>query len=323
MLNDDQQTKIKDFISSAQNILVVIGKNPSLDQLTAASALVLALKGLNKEVSFISPEPVADQYQEIFGVEMLSHQLGKQNLVVAFDYQPDQVDKVSYHIGEDTNKFYLTIKPKKGVKPLDCKKVEYIYTGSDADLIFLVGVHDYESLDNLYFGFEQTYAEATVISIHTFATAIGDLKVDTSKMLCISEAMFDIFDELGLSITSEIASNLYMSLQAKTDNFTSLTATADTFEIAAELIRSGAKRKTQLVSQLLAISSKTESTPELPEKSADFKPKDQEIKVEPKKVTRSAANKSSTKSTNNKKASADEQLASQGDLNYQPGGFSK
>lgn len=252
MLTQEQQTTLKDLIASANSILVMVGNKPTLDHLTCATSLALSLRSSGKDVVLLSPQPIGEQYREIQACEFFTSQLGKQNLVVSFAYHPDAVDKVSYHIGEETSRFYLTIKPKKGTKPLDEKSVEFMYTGAEADLVFLIGVHQYESLEMLYEGFESLYQESTVVSIHNFETEIGNIKIDTSKMLCNSEALFDMLDELELPVTSEVASNLYLTLQVETKNFTSLVATADTFEIAAELIRSGARRTSNLAKSLLA-----------------------------------------------------------------------
>ncbi len=256
MLTKDQQSSLKELLANANSVLVMVGNKSSLDHLTCAAGLALSLRSHGKEVTLLSPQPLDKKYQEINGFRLFTNKLGKQNLVAAFDYKPDAVDKVSYHIGEETKKFYLTIKPKKGVKPLSADSVEFFYTGAEADLIFLIGVHQFESLELLYEGFESLYQDTTIVTVHNFEPDIGNFKIDTSGMLCNSEALFDILDELELPLTTEVASNLYMTLQYETKNFTSLLATADTFEIAAELIRSGAKRSSNLVKNLLAADQK-------------------------------------------------------------------
>lgn len=260
MLTQDQQSSLKELLDNANSILVMVDNKPSLDYLACAAGLALSLSSYGKEVTLLSPQSLDEKYREINGFNLFTNKLGKQNLVAAFDYKPDAVDKVSYHIGEETKKFYLTVKPKKGAKPLNADSVEFFYTGAEADLIFLVGVHQFKSLELLHEGFESLYQDTTIVTIHNFEPDIGNVKIDTSSMLCNSEALFDILDELELPITAEIASNLYMALQYETKNFTSLLATADTFEIAAELIRSGAKRSSNLVKNLLAADQKPART---------------------------------------------------------------
>lgn len=234
---------LKDIVASSDNILIIVNSNHEYDQLVSASSLFLGLQQLGKNVSLLSPREVsAEDNSNISGLSELTTQLGNKNLVVSFDYQQEAIDKVSYHIGEESKKFYLTIKPNKGFKPLDASSVEFDYTGADADLIFLIGIHDFETLDHLYFGYEDLYKDTPLVFIHKFDPGLGGWVVDTSTNVCMGEAMISVLDNIGVSLTSEISTNLFGCLDKATKSFSSLTTTAETFDSAAKLIRAGARR---------------------------------------------------------------------------------
>src|SRR3989304_759359 len=152
MITLEQISSLKDYLRTAESVAVIVGPKPTDDQLAVASALYQGLVATGKEIGFYAPRDISQR--QFFALKELRTELGKQNLVVEFDYDESAVDKVSYHIGEESGKFYLTIKPKKGHKPLDSSAVDFSYAGADADLVFLVGVHDLETLDQLYFGYE-------------------------------------------------------------------------------------------------------------------------------------------------------------------------
>lgn len=243
MINADQTNQIKDLLAIAPTVLVVLAPEATTDQAAAAAALYLSLQAAGKHVSFLTPRDQPQLPSNISALDQLQTQLGNQDLTVSFPYRPEAVDKVSYHLDEDNQKFYLVIKPQKGQTPLDPAAVEYSYTGADADLIFLVGIHTYESLEQLYFGYETLYEKVPVITFHTFEPAIGSIKVDASGTSSLSESMVGFLFAIGTPPESEAATNLLWAIEEATDNFRSFATTAETFDMVAYLLRQGARRQ--------------------------------------------------------------------------------
>jgi hypothetical protein len=245
MLTPDTLSLLKDTLASAQNILIFLPPKVKNDQLASGLSLFLGIQSLGKNVTILSPEPIGDLGQGLAGKEKITSQMGNQNLQVSFDYNEDQVDKVSYHIDEETKKFHLIIQPKKSVSPIDASKVEFQYTGASADLIFCVGVRQLEDLDGLYYGFEEVFKDATTVSIHSFETDFGSIKVSTAGSASFAEVIAYLLQEMGTSMSDDIASNLLFGIEEATDSFHSLATTADTFEIVSKLLRLGARRGTR------------------------------------------------------------------------------
>ncbi|MBD3279497.1 MAG: hypothetical protein GF390_02170 [Candidatus Pacebacteria bacterium] len=253
MIEPTTLTNLKELINQSQTILVIFGTKAKMDQLMSATSLFLGLKQIGKDVSLLAPQqpnpsnPVlAQQLKQAAGLNELKTELGKQNLVVSFDYSKTAVDNVSYHISEQTNKFYLTIKPQKGHSPLDSSKVEFSYAGAQADLIFLVGEYQLEELDQLYYGYEGLYEDTAMVTVHSFEPEIGNIKLDVSHQTSMSEAMVEVLEGMGIGLDADMATNLLMGIENVTQSFKSRITTAATFEVAAKLMRMGARRvKTQ------------------------------------------------------------------------------
>lgn len=266
-----QITQIKEFLDPAQSILVLISPNADLDILAASSALFLSLEKSGKEVVFASPDLPTDVDKNLAGLDQVRTEISNKNLIVGFDYDEDAVEKVSYHIGEKTNRFYLTVQPKKGHQPLNKDSVEVGYVGAEADLIFVVGVHNYEALEHLYLGSEQFFTDTTVVAINNFEAPVGDIKVNTAESINISSAVAELIRQTDLEISEDAATNLLLSIEEITDSFRSLSITPDLLETAAWLMRKGARRirRAKATSQV---------------KSVKVKPKTQVIKAEKKIV---------------------------------------
>lgn len=240
MLNEVTLSQLKVVLDQAHTALIVLGPNANLDQTASALALFESLRDLKSEVSICSPEEVS--FLDLQGQEEIKNKLGNKDLSVSFDYDESSVDKVSYHIDEEKNKFYLIVKPKKGYKPLDTKSVSFDYIGAQADVIFLFGVHQYQSLEHLYSKYVDVYDNATVVTIHNFEPEIGDINIDISGKSCWAESVLSLIENLGLELSEHAATNLLYSIENATNNLSSFTATADTFESVAKLLRAGGRR---------------------------------------------------------------------------------
>lgn len=251
--------RLAELLQPAKSIVIVVGENTTFDRLAAATSLALALNQIGKEASVYIPKPLdqilGNATELLQGSEHIKTSLGKQNLVISFEYVESAVENVSYAIGQDSKRFYLTIKPKLGAAPLDPATVEFAMAGTSADLIFLVGEHDLANLGELYFGYEDFYATTPLVTIHSFTPEIGNIHFNVSDFSSYSEAMTMILGGLQIDVLPIIATNLYAGMVMATKSFSELSVQADTFEIAAELLRRGARR-----AQLLTtLSKKTEN----------------------------------------------------------------
>ncbi len=250
MISQEKVEQLQSLLADVNSALVLLGASPSLDQVASALALSNALQLQGKQVVLASPDALSEEFSSLPGVDEVKQQLGSKNLSVSFAYQQSAVDKVSYHISDDNSTFYLVIKPQKGHEPLDAKTVQFDYTGADADMIFLVGVHQYDALEHLYTGYEQLYEQAAVVTLHTFEPSIGHVKLDVSGSTSLSEGAAGLLKKLGYQIDGDAATNLLAGIEQGTQSFKSLTTTADTFEVVAHLMRSGARRLSRVGSEL-------------------------------------------------------------------------
>lgn len=243
MVDAQVLSNIKELIQAANSILVIYPGKDQIEIRSSAEAVVSALQVAGKEVRLLTPrEPVViENYPENSDV-VSSIEMGNKNLTISFDYSPEQVDKVSYHIGEETKKFYLTIKPQKNAQPLDQESVEFSYSGAEADLIITVGVAQLEELQQLYYGYEDLYQETPVISINNYDVDFARQSVVPVTAPSLSQETAKLLLDLDLSFPSEAATQLLYGIELKTDGLRSHLATAETFDVVANLLRYGARR---------------------------------------------------------------------------------
>lgn len=242
MITPDQLNRLKELLSLAQSVVVAVGAEPSFDQLAAAGALAQVLIQAGKEVTVASPQELAAEMSELSGSSLFRQQLGSQNLWIGMEYQETMIDKVSYHLDEDNRRFYVVIKPQKGHKPVDSSALDFSYSGAEAQLVFLIGVHSWQSLEQLYVGYEDLYSQATTVTIHTFEPEIGNLKINVGDTSSFSEGVASMIMNLELPFSPEAAADILAGIETASNGLQSLSVTADTFELVAQLMRLGGRR---------------------------------------------------------------------------------
>ena len=225
MITSEQIALVKEYISSAQSILVFLPPQPSFDVCASTVAFVSGIESLGKSVSLLSLDAMPSETSQIIGIQTVSSKLGNKDLQVSFSYSADQVEKVSYNIDEENKRFNLVIQPKKGVSPLDSSTLQCAYTGADAD-------------DE----FTEVFHNIPIISVAAFEPEWATIKLDSSGVASQSEAVTSLLNGLGAHISADTATNLLSGIEKTTDSFRSLTTTAETFDCVSQLLKAGGRR---------------------------------------------------------------------------------
>lgn len=233
--------RFSEIVANAQDIAIVVDKHADLDAVSAAASLFIGLQDLGKTVRLFVPNQVKKD-ERLIGLEQSAPSFGHQNLLISFAYSEEQVDKISYHIGEETKRFYLTVKPKKGAQPLDTSTMELSYTGAEPDVIITVGVSNLEDLDELYIGYEDTYSNTTLIAMHEYEVNFGVLQLTSMGSSSMAEVIVDLLRQLGASFSPAVGTNLLLGIEDKTRGLRYGTLTADTFSAVSDLLRAGGER---------------------------------------------------------------------------------
>ena len=247
MFDPNQLNQLKTHLKEANSVLLLLPPEPDTDSLAATLALHLSLEqsGKTSHLGCSSPVKVGDSH--LFGIDQVKNNIGNQNLIISFDYQEDSAEHVSYDIDESTKRFNLRIKPKPGAKPLDTSTIAYSYTGANADLVFIFGVNSLEELGRLYSEEKEFLDSAKIVSLSLIATpsSFASVNLHTNKATCLSETITFLLKNTGINPTADAATNLYNQIFSSSNQFNSPKVTADTFELIAFLLRSGAHRSTR------------------------------------------------------------------------------
>lgn len=242
--------RVRELIEKKTSFAICLPAQPTLDGVASATALYLALAKNGKEVALACDSDLASQY-DLIAIDKVQTNITSQgdNLVVSFPYTEGAIDKVTYNI--EGNKFNLLIQPKPGFDRLDSSNVSYNYTGGKVDVIIVIDSPTLDALGDIYFSNEESFKGVDIVNIdrHLTNANYGTVNIVEKQSSSLSQITFQLLQSLGIALDSDIATNLFAGISGATNNFTSYSVNADTFEVSAQLLKAGAVKKSQFKSR--------------------------------------------------------------------------
>lgn len=234
------------LIELSQSIIVVLPPDPSQDQIVSGLSIYSALKDSGKDSQIGCGSPISLDPKQ-YGVSEIADTIGSKNLLISFDYDENNLDKVDYDVRDD-GKFYLMVKPKNGAPVPDASNVKFSYSGAEADLVIVFGIGSLEELGKIYADEKNFLDNVKIISINNTPRSISFTpNVIHEQNISYSEITSKLLEKSNLKLSSQTAMNLLNSIHEETSGLTSPKMTADTFSSIAFLMRSGARLPNQQI----------------------------------------------------------------------------
>lgn len=230
------------ILPQVKSVLVVLSQNPSFDTVAGGLALSLALGKNSISAVVCAPTPMIVEFNRLIGVDKIREDLGDNNLVITFtNYPSDDIERVT--CGIEGDKFTLVALPKPGRKAPRKDQVDLSFSGAVADLVVVVGANYPEGLGRFVQKkdiFENK--NLALLGNNPLSGWRNPIELIDPSASSISEVVFDVLEQSGLSIDEDIATNLFLGIEAGTRNFTSYEVKAETFEKVSKLLHRGAHR---------------------------------------------------------------------------------
>lgn len=234
----------KSLVEKSTEILVLLPQNPGPDSIASALSLFLALEQSGKQAHIACGTPIDFKEYPLKQTEKITQKIGNKNLVISLKVDSrESVDKVSYNLDEANKVFNLIVTPKKGAQPLDSQAVSYSMAGARADLIIIVGASAFDDLGSLYAAEPGLFTETSSIAINRKETVpFATYHLSNDTVSSIAEWTTIIIEQLGLTLSADIATNLLAAIDVVTNKLQLPSVNAATFENVAKLIRAGGTR---------------------------------------------------------------------------------
>jgi hypothetical protein len=259
MENPKQQ--LVDRIKSANNVLVTVSRNPSVDALSALLALTLVLNKQGKHAAAVFSGQVPSTIEFLQPEETIEKNTDSlRDFIIALD--KNKADKLRYKVEDNVVRIFIT--PYK--TSISQEDFEFSEGDFNIDVVVALGVLQQEDLDEAITAHGRILHDATVATINTVPDAgLGSINWFEPQASSLSELVTELTQILGASLLDEqIATALLTGIVAETDRFSNDKTSSVTMSMSATLMKAGANQ--QLVASKLE-AQLSDNTPDLSDKS--------------------------------------------------------
>lgn len=235
----NNQAQIINKIKDSENILITVGKNPSVDELTACLGLALAIDKLKKHtlaifsgeippiMSFLKPEKTFEDSTAGFA-----------DFIISLD--KSKADKLRYRVEGDLVKIYIT-PYHTTISPTDLRFSE---GDLNVDLLIALGVKNKDDIDKAAYAHGKILHSATIATINLGASSSFGTINYASEVGSYSEVISDIIEKIdGKIFTKSIATALLTGIVVETGQFSNVKTTPATMSTASKLLSYGADQQ--------------------------------------------------------------------------------
>lgn len=240
--DSNAKQQIVERIKNSTNILVTVGSNPSVDELSSALALTLMLNHMDKHVTAVfsgAIPPAIEFLQPEKTFEPTVDSL--RDFIIALD--KEKADRLRYKVEDDVVRIFIT--PYKTV--ISQKDLQFSQGDFNVELIIALGVEKREELDAAITAHGRILHDATVVTINSDAAKKSDLgSIDWSdagsSSLC--EMLMSLSESLKSGILDEqIATALLTGIVSATDRFRNEHTSPRVMTMSAQLMAAGANQQ--------------------------------------------------------------------------------
>lgn len=262
-MNQEQNTaptnlnqQVVDSIKKANNVLVTVSQNPSVDQLASCIGLTLVLNKLNKHATAIFSGSVPSTLEFLQPDKTLETNTDSlRDFIISLDRA--KADKLRYKVEDNVVRIFIT--PYRTSLSQD----DLVFSQGDfnVDVVIALGVDQREHLDLAIMQQGRILHDAVVIGVSagSVISNVGALNMYDPKASSISELVTVLAESLqGGLLDEQISTALLTGIVAETDRFRNEKTTAKVMSISAKLMAAGANQ------QLIAQKIESQTTTNLP-----------------------------------------------------------
>jgi hypothetical protein len=245
---DAQLGNLKDQITNAQNVLVVLPAQFSTDELAASLALFLSLDAIKKQPTIVTEGTLKVSDSNLYGVGQIQKSIpgtsgGNLTLtlegVVGSDGTVPALEKLDWYPEGGNLNLVFHVLPGQRFEP---SRIVPKTQGSGFQLIFCIGAPNLNALGGVYTSNPDAFSGVTLVNIDNDPTnsGFGAINVVDPGSASVSEMVAQILPSLQLPVDGDLSSNLLAGIYSATANLTTNTK-PDTFIAVGYAMQAGGK----------------------------------------------------------------------------------
>ena len=241
MSKNNAQEQIIAKLKESESILIAVNNNPSVDELSSALALTLAINNSGKHATAVSSGKMPDALAFLRPEKTFENSVDSlRDFIIALN--KEKADHLRYKLVGDHVKIFIT--PYRSI--ISEKDLEFEQGDFNIDFVLALNVESQDRLDGALAAHGRIFHDASVgiLTIGENQTNLNGTHWHAENASSLSEISVQIIESLGKkNLTQPVATALLTGIVAETDRFSNAKATAEAMSLAAKLISSGADQQ--------------------------------------------------------------------------------
>ena len=241
MSKNNAQEQIIAKLKESESILIAVNDNPSVDELSSALALTLAINNSGKHATAVSSGKMPDALAFLRPEKTFENSVDSlRDFIIALN--KEKADHLRYKLVGDHVKIFIT--PYRSI--ISEKDLEFEQGDFNIDFVLALNVESQDRLDGALAAHGRIFHDASVaiLTIGENQTNLNGIHWHAENASSLSEISVQIIESLGKkNLTQPVATALLTGIVAETDRFSNAKATAEVMSLAAKLISSGADQQ--------------------------------------------------------------------------------
>ena len=241
MSKNNAQEQIIAKLKESESILIAVNDNPSVDELSSALALTLAINNSGKHATAVASGEMPDALAFLRPEKTFENSVNSlRDFIIALN--KEKADHLRYKLVGDHVKIFIT--PYRSI--ISEKDLEFEQGDFNIDFVLALNVESQDRLDGALAAHGRIFHDASVgiLTIGESQTNLNGTHWHAENASSLSELTIQIIESLGKkNLTQPVATALLTGIVAETDRFSNAKATAEVMSLAAKLISSGADQQ--------------------------------------------------------------------------------
>ena len=241
MSKNNAQEQIIAKLKESESILIAVNDNPSVDELSSALALTLAINNSGKHATAVASGEMPDALTFLRPEKTFENSVDSlRDFIIALN--KEKADHLRYKLVGDHVKIFIT--PYRSI--ISEKDLEFEQGDFNIDFVLALNVESQDRLDGALAAHGRIFHDASVgtLTVGENQTNLNGIHWHAENASSLSEISVQIIESLGKkNLTQPVATALLTGIVAETDRFSNVKATAEVMSLAAKLISSGADQQ--------------------------------------------------------------------------------
>lgn len=253
----DQKQQIAEKLKQANNILVTVSTNPSVDQLAACIGLSLALNKLGKHATAVFSGTAPSTIEFLQPEQTFEDDIDSlRDFIISLDKA--KADKLRYKVEDTVVKIFITPYHTS----ISDKDLEFSQGDFNVDAVVALGVKAQADIDQAIAAHGRILHDATVVTLNVAPGGeFGGINWMDPAASSLCELVTELVETMDKqAIDSQIATALLTGIVAETNRFSNNKTSPVTMSVSASLMAAGANQ--QLVVTKLETAVAPPSSPE-------------------------------------------------------------